>query len=137
MNVQAAAHYPRFHVSLASAVPVAAYYSCKGGGSIPLSRGCFKANFTATSPPPALDGFVSVFVPFSSFSDLWVPKTGEQKTSCQADSSACLTAAHLADVQRVEIWAEGTTGKVSLSVKSIDAVSEAPAAAPPPPGVDR
>jgi hypothetical protein len=116
--------YPEYHVSLASGAHPSASYSCKGGGSIPLSRGCFKANFTAAAS--ASSAFTPVFVPFAAFSDRWTPKTGEATVGCADDGTACLTAARLASVQRVEIWAEGSTGHVHLEVGSIVATSERP-----------
>ena len=129
VRVSAGSPYPEYHVSLASGAHPSAAYSCKGGGSIPLSRGCFKANFTAaaaTSTSSASSAFAPVFVPFAAFSDRWTPKTGEAKVGCADDGTACLTAARLASVQRVEIWAEGSTGHVHLEVGSIVATSERP-----------
>ena len=55
-----------FRVSFASGT-AAPPYSCAGGGSIPFSRGCFKAHFTV----PAGDDFAEVRVPFHAFTDLW------------------------------------------------------------------
>ena len=83
--------YAGFRVSLAAGA-VAPPYSCAGGGSIPLSRGCYKAKFSV----PAGDGWHAVSVPFASFSDLWSPATGEHTKECSEDASACLTAKKLA-----------------------------------------
>ena len=83
--------YAGFRVSLAAGA-VAPPYSCAGGGSIPLSRGCYKAKFSV----PAGDGWHTVSVPFASFSDLWSPATGEHTKECSEDASACLTAKKLA-----------------------------------------
>lgn len=108
--------YEGFRVSFASGT-LSPSYSCAGGGSIPFSRGCFKSRFTV---PPG-DQFTQVRVPFSSFSDLWSPATGDQDKTCSQDSRVCPTAAKLRGIKRVEIWAEGALGKVHLEVKSIAA----------------
>lgn len=113
--------YAGFRVSLAAGA-VAPPYSCAGGGSIPLSRGCYKAKFSV----PAGDGWHAVSVPFASFSDLWSPATGEHTKECSEDASACLTAKKLSSLQRVELWAEGAVGKVHLELKSVSAVPAAP-----------
>jgi len=108
--------YRGFRVTLASGT-VAPSYSCAGGGSIPFSRGCFKASFKAS----AGSEFAEVVVPFASFSDLWSPATGEHTKECANDSSACLTARRLKGVKRVEIWAEGVKGKFHLEIAAISA----------------
>jgi len=112
--------YKGFRVAFASGT-VSPSYACSGGGSIPFSRGCFKANFKV----PAGSSFVSVRVPFSSFSDKWSPATGEQTVTCANDTDVCPTAANLAKVKRIEIWAEGVKGHVHLELASINAVPPA------------
>ncbi|CAE8632493.1 unnamed protein product [Polarella glacialis] len=106
--------YQGFRVSFASGT-MAPSYACSGGGSIPLSRGCFKAKFSV----PAGENFAEVRIPLKSFSDKWSPSTGEQTTTCAQDSSVCPTAKRLAAIKRLEVWAEGALGKVHLEVKSI------------------
>eukprot|EP00931_Biecheleriopsis_adriatica_P006078 TRINITY_DN107536_c0_g1_i1.p1 TRINITY_DN107536_c0_g1~~TRINITY_DN107536_c0_g1_i1.p1 ORF type:complete len:256 (+),score=68.75 TRINITY_DN107536_c0_g1_i1:82-768(+) len=108
--------YTGFKVTFNSGSP-SAKYSCAGGGQLPLSRGCFKASFSV----PAGDAFSEVRVPFTSFSDLWDPATGEQKKTCAEDSSVCPTAERLAAIQMLEFMAEGKAGKIDLEVKSISA----------------
>merc|ERR1712166_290510 len=78
-------------------------YACAGGGSIPLSRGCFKAEF----------------------SDMWSPATGEHTKECKDDADVCPTAGGLKKLKRIEVWAEGALGKVHLEVQSIAAESAA------------
>jgi len=90
-------------------------YSCSGGGSLPFSRGCFKAKFSV----PAGDDFKEVRIPLASFSDKWSPATGEQTTTCADDSDVCPSASKLSKIERVEIWAEGALGKVHLEIKEI------------------
>jgi len=89
--------------------------SCAGGGSIPFSRGCFKTKFSV----PVGDKFVPIRIPFSSFSDLWSPATGNQTKTCAEDPSVCPTASMLKAIKRVEVWGEGALGKVHLEIHSI------------------
>jgi hypothetical protein len=100
--------YKGFRVTFASGT-MSPSYSCAGGGSIPFSRGCFKAKFSV----PAGDAWSTIRIPFSSFSDKWSPATGEQTTTCAADAEVCPTKKALAGVKRIELWAEGADGKVS------------------------
>merc|ERR1719434_670408 len=58
--------YKGFRVSFASGT-VSPAYACSGGGSIPLSRGCYKAKFSV----PAGEDFTEIRIPFESFSDKW------------------------------------------------------------------
>jgi len=106
--------YGGFRVAFASGT-LSAAYACAGGGSIPLSRGCFKASFSV----PAGDDFSSVRIPLRAFSDKWSPATGKQTATCAQDSDVCPTAAKLAKIVRLEIWAEGALGRAHLEVKSI------------------
>lgn len=112
--------YTGFRVSLYSGVG-SGEYSCAGGGGIPFSRGCFKGKFAV---PPSTD-FIPVTIPFANFTDLWSSATGEPTSTCAKDTSACLTAAKLSSVKRVEVWAEGVDGKIHLEVKAISATSSA------------
>eukprot|EP00933_Yihiella_yeosuensis_P013186 TRINITY_DN12336_c2_g1_i2.p1 TRINITY_DN12336_c2_g1~~TRINITY_DN12336_c2_g1_i2.p1 ORF type:complete len:394 (+),score=78.61 TRINITY_DN12336_c2_g1_i2:68-1249(+) len=111
--------YKGFRVAFASGT-LSPAYACGGGGSIPLSRGCFKAKFSV----PAGSDFAEVRVPFTSFSDLWSPATGEQTKTCAQEADACPTAKRLSSIKRFELWAEGVNGKVHLEVKSISAESK-------------
>jgi peptide methionine sulfoxide reductase MsrB len=106
--------YEGFRVSFASGT-LSAAYACAGGGSIPLSRGCFKANFSV----PAGDSFSAVRIPLRAFSDKWSPATGKQTVTCAQDADVCPTAAKLAKIVRLELWAEGALGRAHLEVKSI------------------
>jgi len=93
-------------------------YSCAGGGSIPLSRGCFKRQFTV----PAGKEFSSVYLPFNTFSDKWSPSTGKQTTTCADDADVCPKAKDLSGIVRMEFWAEGAAGAADLEVLKVDAV---------------
>merc|ERR1719230_604081 len=106
--------YKGFRVSFASGT-LSPAYSCAGGGSIPFSRGCFKAKFSV----PAGDEFTAIRIPFKNFSDKWSPSTGEQTTTCAQDTTVCPTAQTLKGIKRIEVWAEGADGKVHLEVHSI------------------
>jgi peptide methionine sulfoxide reductase MsrB len=109
--------YTGFRVSFAAGT-VAPSYSCAGGGSIPFSRGCFKANFKV----PSGSDFSEVRVPFKQFSDMWSPATGEHTKDCANDSEVCPTASSLKGIKRIEVWAEGALGKIHLELQSISAV---------------
>ena len=74
--------YAGFRVSFAAGA-LSPAYSCAGGGGIPLSRGCFKTNFTI----PAGDSFTAIRLPFSSFSDEWSSATGPPCLVSPSDSS--------------------------------------------------
>lgn len=90
-------------------------YSCAGGGSIPLSRGCYKAKFSV----PSGDEFSTVKIPLTSFSDMWSPATGEHTKECKDDPDVCPAAEGLKKIKRIEVWAEGALGKIHLELKSI------------------
>merc|ERR1711988_1670565 len=92
-------------------------FACAGGGSLPLSRGCYKNKFTV----PSGDDFTEVKIPFNTFSDKWSSATGEQTTTCAEDADVCPTAAKLKKIQRVEFWGEGALGKLHLEVQSVRA----------------
>jgi len=98
-------------------------YSCAGGGSIPLSRGCFKRGFSVK----AGSEFSEVYLPFNSFSDKWSPSTGKQTTTCADDADVCPKASDLSSIKRIEFWAEGANGHARLEVLSVEAVSGAAA----------
>jgi peptide methionine sulfoxide reductase MsrB len=110
-------NYAGFRVSFASGT-LAPSYACAGGGSIPFSRGCYKAHFTV---PENSTQWTDVRVPFSSFSDMWSPATGNQTKLCKDDPDVCPTAHVLANIIRFEVWAEGVDGAPSLDIKSFSA----------------
>merc|ERR1711862_362979 len=110
--------YAGYRVTFVSGA-VSADFACAAGGSLPLSRGCFKNKFSV----PAGDDFVEVKIPFNTFSDKWSSATGEQTTTCVEDSSVCPTASKLSKIRRVEFWGEGASGKLHLEVQSVSAES--------------
>lgn len=116
--------YKGFRVTFVAGT-LAPAYSCSGGGSIPFSRGCFKAKFSV----PAGGNFVAIQIPFKSFSDKWSPATGEQTTTCAQDKDVCPTAKALAGIKRIEVWAEVADGKIHLEIESISAASSSELAA--------
>ena len=94
--------------------------SIHGGGS-------FKAPFKLAA------GQNATYVPFSDFSYDWSPytgqcdtkdPTGQQHHCCGAGDLAkyCPTAAFLAEITGLEIWAEGAEGDFHLEIESIEAV---------------
>merc|ERR1712178_215265 len=96
-------------------------FSCAAGGSLPLSRGCYKQKFSVA----AGSDFSEVKLPFNSFSDKWSSATGEQTTTCADDSDVCPTASKLSAIKRVEFWGEGANGKLHLEVKAVYAENAA------------
>jgi len=108
--------YAGFRVTFVSGA-VSPSFACAGGGSLPLSRGCYKQKFSV----PAGSEFVEIKLPFNTFSDKWSSATGEQTTTCADDASVCPTASKLKKIQRVEFWGEGASGKLHLEVQSVSA----------------
>jgi len=96
-------------------------FACSAGGSLPLSRGCYKQKFSV----PAGEDFVDVKIPFNTFSDKWSSATGEQTTTCAESADVCPTAKKLAKIQMLEFWGEGASGKLHLEVKSVSAENAA------------
>jgi len=94
-----------------------ASFACSAGGSLPFSRGCFKAKFSV----PAGSDFTQIKIPFSDFSDKWSSATGEQTTTCAQSSDVCPTASKLSKIQRIEFWGEGASGNLHLEVQSLSA----------------
>lgn len=105
--------YEGFRVTLVSATSPS--YSCSGGGSIPFSRGCFKAKFNIKEGSE----FSEVRIPMSEFSDMWSPATGEHTEDCADDDKNCIRERTLKHINRVEVWAEGAAGKVHVDIQSI------------------
>jgi len=109
--------YKGYRVSMAYG-NINAAYSCSGGGTIPFSRGCYKAKFSV----PEGSEFTEVRIPFKDFSDKWSPATGEHVKDCtNEDKDVCMKADGLKGIKRIELWAEGVAGKVHLEVESISA----------------
>merc|ERR1712188_312551 len=108
--------YAGYRVTFVSGA-VSASFACAGGGSLPLSRGCYKQKFSV----PAGDDFVEIKLPFNTFSDKWSSATGEQTSECSKDKDVCPTAEKLSKIQRVEFWGEGAAGKLHLEVQSVSA----------------
>merc|ERR1711871_75887 len=108
--------YKGFKLSIASGAS-STEYACASGGTLPFSRGCFKAEF---SVPDNSNDFQEIRIPLKEFSDLWSPATGEHTKNCtDADTDACLTSEKLKKIQLVEIWAEGVDGDVHLEISEI------------------
>merc|ERR1711998_287316 len=108
--------YAGFRVTFVSGATSAAF-ACSAGGSLPLSRGCFKAKFSV----PAGSDFTEIKIPFSDFSDKWSSATGEKTTTCAESADVCPTASKLSKIKRMEFWGEGANGKLHLEVKAVTA----------------
>jgi peptide methionine sulfoxide reductase MsrB len=123
LNVRStSSEYRGFRISIA--VGSSTNYACSSGGTSPYSRGCFKTKFFV---PPGRS-FSPVRIPFTEFSDLWSPATGEHTAECEDDATACMTRATLSAITRVEFWAEGVAGDVDLEVQSVYAEESTKAA---------
>ena len=85
----------------------------------------FKADFNATR------AWSTVKVPFDAFSVDWSEftgecsskdPTGEQHLCCsKAHPEVCPTAAHLAEITSIEVWAEGVEGTFNVEVREVGA----------------
>jgi len=106
--------YAGFRMAVASGANYP-MYSCRGGGSIPLSSGCYKS--PSFSIP---DGdFTQIRIPFDQFSDRWSPPSGEIYKTCAHDARHCLTGEQLSSIQRIELVAEGEDGDLHIEIQSI------------------
>jgi len=98
-------------------------------GSMSHGGASLKANFQL--PAAAADAFVTVKIPFSSFSVDWSDYTGDcdtkdpngyQHVCCDAEHpGVCPQAHHLANIESFEVWAEGVEGDFELELQSIAA----------------
>lgn len=123
LNVRSStADYTGFRVSFAAGA-MSPSYSCAGGGGLPGSRGCFKADFSV----PEGSEFSQVFVPFNMFTDKWDSATGKPTTTCADDPDVCPTADKLKKIQYIEIWGEGVDGVINMDVAGISARVDATA----------
>jgi len=96
--------------------------SCRWGGQIPFTGGCFKSKFNV--PPSNENEFVDIEVPFTTFSDHWDGATGEHTKECSEDPKVCPTADDLGNIQKISIMAEGVAGDIHLEVLSISATTD-------------
>ena len=94
-------------------------YSCRHGGRVPFSNGCFKALFKVAPG----DDYSEVTIPFNAFSDHWDDKIGDQTITCAEDETVCPTDEDLNAIKRIEIMAEGVGGNIHLELESIIAYS--------------
>lgn len=109
--------YEGFRVTIVSGATMP-QYSCANGATVPQSNGCYKAKF---SVPASKNGEEQeIRIPVNEFSDHWSPYTGDLNVECKADSKVCITKDGLANLQRVEVWAEGVAGKANLQIRTIE-----------------
>ncbi len=114
-------NYTGFRVAIAAGARFP-MYACRGGGVVPFSRGCYKAELPVPQATSSNEAFQRVRVPLAYFTDAWSPaQGGKTRKQCGegVESANCLTAGLLAAIQRVEVVAEGETGDVKLEIKSI------------------
>lgn len=112
--------YAGYQVTIAAGNIVVPMLACAAGGSFVGSRGCFKAHFTV--PRTEEDGWTTIRIPFTSFTDKWSPSTGKPTTTCAQDSSCCLTDGLLSSIKAVGFWGEGVAGKLHLEIQKVAAV---------------
>eukprot|EP00591_Stephanopyxis_turris_P006618 CAMPEP_0195511498 /NCGR_PEP_ID=MMETSP0794_2-20130614/3784_1 /TAXON_ID=515487 /ORGANISM="Stephanopyxis turris, Strain CCMP 815" /LENGTH=426 /DNA_ID=CAMNT_0040639099 /DNA_START=241 /DNA_END=1521 /DNA_ORIENTATION=+ len=75
----------------------------------------YKAHFDAP-----VGEFGDVIIPFTSFSNFWDAKTGNQMVTCEENKDYCPDEATLKDLKQISVWGEGVAGMVHLEIKSID-----------------
>jgi len=78
----------------------------------------FKAHFDA----PVQDGFISVVLPFSTFSNNWNDGSGAVEVSCEEESKYCPDRKTLQNFETMSVWGEGVEGTINLMIKEISAV---------------
>lgn len=83
------------------------------------TRQGYKAVFTV----PASNNFVSVQIPWETFTRAWDEASGKPQIACTHDTSVCPTFVQLQNIQRLQIWAEGAVGRFKLEVADISAYS--------------
>lgn len=83
--------------------------------------GMFGRGFKAPALSVPSD-FDEVVVPFTDFSLRWDEATGDIKTPCANDESACPDADTLRDMGAFAFWGEGVEGDVDLEIRSISAI---------------
>jgi len=104
LSVKSKVAYNGFKISLAADTLIPQFFSYKADVSIPVS-----------------DDFITVYMPFNTFSNKWSAATGEATKKCSDDASVCLTAPHLKHISQIGIWAEGVAGDFDLEIQSITA----------------
>ena len=104
------------HVTFSSSTP--GYAGFKVAFTAPgiARRRWGPGSFMADLAPPAAaaSGLVTVRVPFGDFSS-------DHAGPCRARPSTCPSAAQLARIQGLELWAEGVEGDFAIEIKEIAA----------------
>eukprot|EP00933_Yihiella_yeosuensis_P081877 TRINITY_DN95580_c0_g1_i1.p1 TRINITY_DN95580_c0_g1~~TRINITY_DN95580_c0_g1_i1.p1 ORF type:complete len:328 (+),score=56.48 TRINITY_DN95580_c0_g1_i1:85-1068(+) len=85
------------------------------------SKHGYKAVFTVPVKAKASEEFATVQIPFENFTRAWDDTSGKAQISCDDDRSVCPTYVQLANIQNLQLWAEGVAGRFTLEVKSITA----------------
>jgi hypothetical protein len=90
----------------------------------------FKANFNVSVG----DQWTEVVIPWDKFSNDWSPYTGDcttldptgkQHVCCTPSTpDVCIKSADLANIEQIEVWAEGYAGNFTLDLVSIGALYE-------------
>eukprot|EP00547_Thalassionema_nitzschioides_P012015 CAMPEP_0194261398 /NCGR_PEP_ID=MMETSP0158-20130606/46006_1 /TAXON_ID=33649 /ORGANISM="Thalassionema nitzschioides, Strain L26-B" /LENGTH=508 /DNA_ID=CAMNT_0039001519 /DNA_START=14 /DNA_END=1540 /DNA_ORIENTATION=+ len=81
----------------------------------------YKADLKIPAPSDDNDGFVTVSLPFSQFTDKWDAATGDGIVTCEEDSQYCPDQATLQNLYSIAVWGEGVEGTVDLQLRTIAA----------------
>jgi len=107
-----ASNYTNFVIEYKSSIAYAGFKASFLADTLNSQFGAFKADFKAA----ATEGFQTVTIPFSAFSNKWSGATGEPTSHNPP------TQKNLKDISQLQIWAEGTKGPFNLAIKSIGAM---------------
>jgi len=100
--------YQGFRVSFGSKRPK---------GAFPYTYG-FKTNLKLD---PAEEGFQTIKLPFTDFTDKWDAGTGDAEVTCAENKEFCPEAEDKANLYSIAVWGEGVEGEVDLQIQSIAA----------------
>merc|ERR1712070_447038 len=81
----------------------------------------FARGYHASFTPPQDGNFGKVQIPFDEFTRCWSDSTGEPIKTCTEHDSVCPTTKRLANLQSLQVWAEGKEGDVKIDMRSVSA----------------
>ena len=65
------------------------------------------------------DGFSTIKIPFTNFTDLWDDATGDPIKTCAENKRYCPDERWLKNMETMSLWGEGALGDVHLQVRTI------------------
>jgi len=101
--------YSNYVIEYKSDIAYSGFKAAFVSDTIDAQFGAFKADFNVS----VTEGFETVSIPFSSFSNKWSGATGEPTSHNPP------TTKNLHDISQLQIWAEGTKGPFNLAIRSI------------------